>query len=272
MDETMPQQTTDTPVVSTSPEIPKKKFNPASWSFFIKFSFGALTFFVSEIAYQYYVLTAQEISISIVRGAALAGATMIAAALFSSALFRWIPRWAQYWHIRRYLGVAGALSIIVHVLSVSYYYLDFNYSILFFTFNPIENPALFGVIGFLIIFAMFLTSNDKAMRMLGRNWKRLHRFVYAAFAAVILHFVFIRPGNLTNLPGYFLVTMTVLAVLGQLYWFFKVISQKHFRSLGTVVGFVIIITFLILLWAGLDRRAKINEQFRQLENAQTTDP
>jgi DMSO/TMAO reductase YedYZ heme-binding membrane subunit len=33
-----------------------------------------------------------------------------------------------------------------------------------------------GGLAYVLIFAMALTSNDAAMRALGRNWKRLHRF------------------------------------------------------------------------------------------------
>ncbi|MBI4090806.1 MAG: ferric reductase-like transmembrane domain-containing protein [Candidatus Komeilibacteria bacterium] len=254
MDEKDAQQTTDTTVISTSPTLPaKKKFDPAGWPFFIKFSIGSLVFYAVEVAYQYYILTTQDVATSIVRGSALAGTTLIAAALFSSAVFRWVPQWAQYWHIRRYLGVAGALAITAHVLGVSYYYLGFDYTSLFFTLNPVENPMLFGVIGFIIIFAMLLTSNDKAMRMLGRNWKRLHKFVYGAFAAIILHFTLIRADTAMNAPRVLLYVMTALAVFGQLYWFFKTVYRKRFRSVGTVVGFAIIISFLILLWAGLNR-------------------
>lgn len=272
MDEMVNSQKTEPPINASAPPPVKKMINPASWSFFIKFSIGAFAFFAAEIAYHYFVLTPRDFSVSLVRGAALAGATLIAASLFSSALFRWVPRWAQYWHIRRYLGVAGALSIIAHVAGVSYYYLGFNYASLFFTLNPIENPALFGVVGFGIILALLVTSTDGAMRILGRNWKRLHQFVYVAFAASILHFVFIRTGNLTSPPGYLLVAMTALAVFGQLFWFFRIISRKYFRSLGTVVGFSIIIVFVLLFWLGLDRRTKIEQKTQQIESTQNGNP
>ena len=36
-----------------------------------------------------------------------------------------------------------------------------------------------------------LTSNDKSMRLLGRRWKSLQRFVYLAAAATLVHWLFV---------------------------------------------------------------------------------
>ncbi len=44
-----------------------------------------------------------------------------------------------------------------------------------------------GVAGLIILSAMAATSNRWAMKRLGRNWKRLHRLVYAAGVIVLAH-------------------------------------------------------------------------------------
>ncbi len=46
-----------------------------------------------------------------------------------------------------------------------------------------------GLAGFLILAALALTSNRRAMQRLGKNWKRLHRLVYFAGLAVAVHAV-----------------------------------------------------------------------------------
>lgn len=46
---------------------------------------------------------------------------------------------------------------------------------------------LMGAVAMLILALLSLTSNKKAMRWLGRNWKRLHRLVYAAGMLATLH-------------------------------------------------------------------------------------
>ena len=45
-----------------------------------------------------------------------------------------------------------------------------------------------GVTAFLLLVPLALTSTKRAMRALGRAWNRLHRLIYAATAAGILHY------------------------------------------------------------------------------------
>ena len=44
-----------------------------------------------------------------------------------------------------------------------------------------------GLVGLLILSALALTSNQRAMRSLKKNWKRLHRLVYAAGSMLVVH-------------------------------------------------------------------------------------
>ena len=45
-----------------------------------------------------------------------------------------------------------------------------------------------GVVAFVVLLLMAMTSSQKAMRMMGRGWKRLHRMVYLVAVLVIVHF------------------------------------------------------------------------------------
>ncbi len=47
--------------------------------------------------------------------------------------------------------------------------------------------AVFGIAALIILILMALTSHRRAMKLLGRNWKRLHRLVYFAAILVVLH-------------------------------------------------------------------------------------
>ena len=80
---------------------------------------------------------------------------------------------------------------------------------------------LLGIMGFIILLLMALTSNKWAMRQLKKNWKRLHRLVY--LAGILLDFhamlatstkrVFLRdPNVLPELILYFLLLIVLLAV------------------------------------------------------------
>lgn len=44
-----------------------------------------------------------------------------------------------------------------------------------------------GIVAFLVLSALAVTSNRWAMRKLGKNWKRLHRLVYLAGGLIVTH-------------------------------------------------------------------------------------
>jgi sulfoxide reductase heme-binding subunit YedZ len=70
---------------------------------------------------------------------------------------------------RRQFGLAAALAHTVH----------FGFVVaLFVTVATTANwiTVVFGGFGFVVYWAMAATSNDAAVRALGSNWKRLHRF------------------------------------------------------------------------------------------------
>ena len=240
-----------------------------SWPFFIVFCLAALLFLALEIAYQYYVLLPGIVTISLLRGAALAGTTLISASLFSSAIFKWWPKTAIHWRIRRYLGVAGASWITLHVISAVLWQFNGNIPAVFYTFNPIENPIIYGVAAFVIYVIMMLTSTDWAMRLLGRHWKTIHRFVYFAFASSILHFLFTAPQNLLNPAGYLLLLVTGLAVAGQLYWFMRTVAPKRFATPGTLVGFLIIVYFVSMLVLSSIHKRQVDRAFENASRSET---
>jgi sulfoxide reductase heme-binding subunit YedZ len=172
---------------------------------------------------------------------------MFGFALLTSSVFKFFPNLSDYWRVRRYMGVTGFTFIVGHVMSVYHYLFSWDVKAVYYTFNPLENPIIFGSIAFPIFMVMALTSTDWAVAKLGdRNWKRIHRLVYIAYLSAIFHFITINPMLLKNPPGYLLLTVTALTLLGQLYWFFRTVSAKKFRSWGTLYGFFLIAATLAL--------------------------
>ncbi len=214
------------------------------------FSVGVFFFWLIQFLFQRYFASVGDSDGAIIRSFAFAGMTLISASLFSSALFLWVPRLAQYWRFRRYLGVSGFVLIFLHVQAVMKLYFNFDTSVVYFSFNPLVNPIIFGSIAFMILFLLAVTSNDWAVQKLTpKVWKALHRFVYIAYISAIFHFFLMAPsGALNNLAGYLLIGMTAAALFGQIFWFFKIVSKKRFRSVGTVVGFSIIAGTLVLAY------------------------
>ncbi|RTZ61248.1 MAG: sulfoxide reductase heme-binding subunit YedZ, partial [Gammaproteobacteria bacterium] len=85
--------------------------------------------------------------------------------------WRWAPG------LRRMLGLFVWFYASLHLLS--YLWLDqfFDWQEIFY--DILERPFItVGVLGWLLLTPLALTSTNAAMRRLGTNWKRLHRLVY----------------------------------------------------------------------------------------------
>ena len=90
-------------------------------------------------------------------------------------------RW--FLHRRRYLGVACFGYAFIHLLV----YLR-RYPYLPDILWHLEDPKIaVGWIGFIILLALALTSNNASTRILGPRWKSLHRWVYLSAALIFLH-------------------------------------------------------------------------------------
>jgi methionine sulfoxide reductase heme-binding subunit len=91
--------------------------------------------------------------------------------------------------VRKTLGLWAFFYACLHLLN----FVVLNY---FFDFQAIVQDALLtkpyilaGLGALLILVPLAITSTRGWMRRLGRNWKRLHRFVYAAGILAVLHFL-----------------------------------------------------------------------------------
>jgi len=91
---------------------------------------------------------------------------------------------------RKWLGISLSLAIIVHVIIFSSNRgFDFSYFI-----NPgfwnFSNLFGWGLLGFVVMIPLFITSNKFSIKLLGKNWKRLQRLAYLLFVSVGIHIYF----------------------------------------------------------------------------------
>jgi len=95
--------------------------------------------------------------------------------------------WVQ-WLLRRRrnLGVAAFGYSLLH----TFIYVQRRPELAFILDDAREFAMWTGWLAFLLMLVLALTSNDAAVRFLGRGWKRLHRVVYLAAALVFLHWIF----------------------------------------------------------------------------------
>lgn len=203
-------------------------------------------FWLLEFAYQYYFDTPGLIAPSLARSFALAGATLIGISLTLGPLAVLFPNY-NFVEYRRSVGVAGFILIMLHSSSVLYFYFMFDINKMLWSLNPFVNAIVFGLLAFSLLFPLFLTSTDWAVRKLKfRNWKAIHRLIYIAYLFAVLHFTLISP-NLANKPsGLLLILVTIMAMLLQVAGFIKRISRNFRLSRAVIVGFGIIMLYIVL--------------------------
>lgn len=85
---------------------------------------------------------------------------------------------------RRYIGITVALFALAHA-SVVYFIPTFVFS--GFPTFPLLPFMFAGSLGLSSLLLLMITSNDRAVAMMGKNWKRLHRLVYVIFWFIFAH-------------------------------------------------------------------------------------
>jgi DMSO/TMAO reductase YedYZ heme-binding membrane subunit len=114
---------------------------------------------------------------------------------------------------RRHLGISTFLLAMLHALTVHFLpRLAYNSSIFSFT-----RFGLFGLAALTCLTLLASTSNDWSVKVLGKNWKRLHRLVYVIFWLMFLHVALQRSTNYMILIG----GAGVLEIVSLLYDFVK---------------------------------------------------
>ena len=91
--------------------------------------------------------------------------------------------------VRKSLGLIAFAYASLHLLN--FVGLDYGFDFgLIVQDAALDKPyILAGSAALLILLLLATTSTRAGMRRLGKNWKRLHRFVYVAGALVVLHFL-----------------------------------------------------------------------------------
>jgi sulfoxide reductase heme-binding subunit YedZ len=96
--------------------------------------------------------------------------------------------WRFAGQARRPLGLYAFFYAILHFLTFAV--LDYGLNLALIGAALLEKRfILVGALALLLLLALAVTSNQAAMRSLGRNWKRLHRFAYLAGILAILHYL-----------------------------------------------------------------------------------
>ena len=111
--------------------------------------------------------------------------------------FRQIFRMVEIARIRRMIGLFAFFYASIHFLSWMAFILAFRW--LAIAEELVERPYItVGFLAYVILFLLGVTSTNSMVRRLGKNWKRLHKFVYAASILAIVHLLWILRTDVTE--------------------------------------------------------------------------
>jgi sulfoxide reductase heme-binding subunit YedZ len=97
--------------------------------------------------------------------------------------------------LRRPLGLYAFLYAGLHGLT--FVGLDFGFDVGLILEEILQRRFVqAGMVAFLLLLPLALTSTRGWMGRLGKNWRRLHRLVYLAALAAVVHFVWLAKGDI----------------------------------------------------------------------------
>jgi len=115
--------------------------------------------------------------------------------------------------LRRMVGLFVYFYACLHLLSYAWF--DMGFELTDVAKDIVKRPfILVGFTAWLLLSLLALTSFDAAVKWLGgKNWRRLHRTVYAVAALAVLHFFWMRAAknDFNDVLLYGLILATLLA-------------------------------------------------------------
>ncbi len=127
-----------------------------------------------------------------------------------------VTKWRGMAEYRQLLGLYSFFYATLHLLA----YLLVDHALVWsiIGIDIIESQYIwFGVLAYSIILSLALTSPKWAKKRMGKNWKKLHRYIYLAAGAAIIHYYWQLKGNLAE-PLFYLVIISLLLGFRVLVW------------------------------------------------------
>lgn len=116
--------------------------------------------------------------------------------------------WAQGMRLRRMLGLYAFFYASLHLFS--YLWLDQFFFWEDIWYDIVDRPFItVGMLAFLLMTPLAITSTKAWMRKLGRRWMKLHQLVYPLSIFAVIHFFWLVKADLTE-PVIYAVILTFL--------------------------------------------------------------
>ncbi len=142
------------------------------------------------------------------------GDTVLACLLLTLSVtpLRRLTGWNELIRIRRLIGLTAFWYALIHFLS--YVVFDQSLSISDIGADILEHPwVLVGFAAFLMLLPLAVTSTRGWVRRLGgKRWQRLHRLIYPATAAGVVHYFWLVKKDVTD-PLYWAAALLLVLAL-----------------------------------------------------------
>ena len=108
--------------------------------------------------------------------------------------------WRELIKRRRALGLYAFMYVTIHLLI--FVNLDYGLAWSLIVQTVFEKPYIVvGLLSFLMLIPLAITSFDIWKKRLGKNWKRLHQIVYLIVPLAVLHYAWGKKGDFFALQG-----------------------------------------------------------------------
>lgn len=111
--------------------------------------------------------------------------------------------------VRRLLGLYAFFYAFMHLVNFLFFELQFDFSL--FIDEVIERPYItVGMLAFVIITTLAITSFNFLRRKMGKNWQVLHNYNYALVILVCIHFFWSVKSEIIEPSIYFIMLFILL--------------------------------------------------------------
>jgi methionine sulfoxide reductase heme-binding subunit len=158
------------------------------------------------------------------------GDTVLSCLMLTLAItpLRRLTGWNEIIRVRRLIGLTAFWYACLHL--TTYVVFDQDFSLMEISKDIVKHPwVLVGFTAFLCLLSLAITSTNGWIRRLGgKNWNRLHRLVYVAAIAGVLHYLWLVKKDI-HYPLLYASVLTVL-LLSRVWW-----AREKARSWRVVV-------------------------------------
>lgn len=174
-------------------------------------------FLIYFLFYNFGKISAPEM----IKTTGLVSIALLSLTLLVGPATRFFPALAILKAHRKFWGVSSFLFLLVHFVLVLVVYFDLNFLKMFDTNNPKSFGLVIGLLSFLILLIVTITSNHRLIKFLHPDmWKKIQTTSYIALILAVVHFF-----QMESESG----VLVIKRSLGQItYWFATIVVIIRF--------------------------------------------